>query len=222
MVEDNTFSHLIVVGASAGGIEALTRLVTTLPEDLPAPIVIAQHLDPERASHLEQILSRSSTLPVRTITDNTPLESTRNLSMKLRRPEVSQGLEAALSDLLSDVIPPSASFELSAEGDETPVPPEARTQVFLILREAIRNAVTHSECSRIKVRLQFLQEEILGSIEDDGRGFDSYALHPADHSGLKAMEERASLLGGTLGVSSNPGKGTVKVTVPLGARDGGF
>lgn len=63
MVEDNTFSHLIVVGASAGGIEALTRLVTTLPEDLPAPIVIAQHLDPERASHLEQILSRSSTLP---------------------------------------------------------------------------------------------------------------------------------------------------------------
>ena len=63
MAEDNTISHLVVIGASAGGIEALTRLVSTLPEDLSAPIVIAQHLDPERASHLEQILSRSSTLP---------------------------------------------------------------------------------------------------------------------------------------------------------------
>jgi two-component system, chemotaxis family, CheB/CheR fusion protein len=75
MAEDNTISHLVVIGASAGGIEALTRLVSTLPEDLPVPIVIAQHLDPERASHLEQILSRSSTLPVRTITDNAPLEA---------------------------------------------------------------------------------------------------------------------------------------------------
>ena len=75
MAEDNTFSHLVVIGASAGGIEALTKLVSTLPEDLPAPKVIAQHLDPERASHLEQILSRSSTLPVRTITDNAPLEA---------------------------------------------------------------------------------------------------------------------------------------------------
>ena len=68
MAEDNTFSHLVVIGASAGGIEALSRLVSTLPEDLSAPIVIAQQLDPERAGRLEQILSRSSTLPVRTIT----------------------------------------------------------------------------------------------------------------------------------------------------------
>ena len=36
--------------------------------------MIAQHLDPEHASHLEQILSRRSTLPVRTITDHAPLE----------------------------------------------------------------------------------------------------------------------------------------------------
>jgi chemotaxis response regulator CheB len=37
MAEDNTFSHLVVIGASAGGIEALSRLVSTLPEDLSAP-----------------------------------------------------------------------------------------------------------------------------------------------------------------------------------------
>jgi len=168
--------------------------------------------DPEKsAAKLE--LARKSTKEA--------LESTRNLSMELRRPEVSRGLESALYDLLRDVIPPGASFEVSAEGDEAPVPAEARTQVFLILREAIRNAVTHSDCSRIKVRLQVLPEEIVCSVEDDGQGFRAHALLPADHNGLKSMEERASLLGGTFGVSSTPGRGTtIQVTVPLGERDG--
>ena len=72
---DTSFSHLVVVGSSAGGIEALCKLVSTLPEDFSAPIVIAQHLDPNRISHLEEILSRRSTLPVRTVTDHEPLSA---------------------------------------------------------------------------------------------------------------------------------------------------
>jgi PAS domain S-box-containing protein len=170
--------------------------------------------DPERAKSKFELARK---------TTKEALESIRNLSIKLRRPEVSRGLEAALSDLLRDVVPPTANFDLSAEGDETLVPSEARAQVFLILREALRNAVAHSGCSRITVRLGILPEEIVGSVEDDGRGFRTRALQPADHNGLKSMQERASLLGGTLDVFSAPGRGTtVKVTIPLegGARDG--
>jgi PAS domain S-box-containing protein len=170
--------------------------------------------DPERAKSKFELARK---------TTKEALESIRNLSIKLRRPEVSRGLEAALSDLLRDVVPPTANFDLSAEGDETLVPSETRAQVFLILREALRNAVAHSGCSRITVRLGILPEEIVGSVEDDGRGFRAQALQPADHNGLKSMQERASLLGGTLDVSSAPGRGTtVKVTIPLegGARDG--
>jgi chemotaxis response regulator CheB len=37
---------LVVVGSSAGGIEALTTLVASLPAGFPAPIILAQHLDP--------------------------------------------------------------------------------------------------------------------------------------------------------------------------------
>src|SRR5262245_52516697 len=65
--------HLVVIGSSAGGIDALTTLVSTLPKDLPAPILVAQHLDPRRESHLGDILARHSTLPVRTVTDREPL-----------------------------------------------------------------------------------------------------------------------------------------------------
>src|SRR5215469_3544922 len=75
MAEARPFSHVVVIGSSAGGIDALSNLLMTIPADFGAPIVIAQHLDPTRPSHLRDILSRRSTLPVRTVTDHEPLEA---------------------------------------------------------------------------------------------------------------------------------------------------
>jgi two-component system, chemotaxis family, CheB/CheR fusion protein len=75
VTEADSLSHLVVVGSSAGGTEALSELLSTLPDDLPVPVVIAQHLDPERDSHLEEILSRSSPLPVKTVKDEDPLRA---------------------------------------------------------------------------------------------------------------------------------------------------
>jgi two-component system CheB/CheR fusion protein len=68
------FNELVVVGSSAGGIEALSILVSSLPKDFPAPIVLAQHLDPFRPSNLDQILERRSTLPIVVVQDSTQLE----------------------------------------------------------------------------------------------------------------------------------------------------
>ena len=75
MAEETAITQLVVAGASAGGIDALSTLVATLPREFPAPLVIAQHLDPGRPSHLAEILSRRSTLPVRVVTDQIPLEN---------------------------------------------------------------------------------------------------------------------------------------------------
>jgi PAS domain-containing protein len=72
---DNSFTHLVVVGSSAGGIGALSSLVSSLPEDFDAPIVVAQHLDPNRESHLQEILARKSTVPVKTVTEHEPLQA---------------------------------------------------------------------------------------------------------------------------------------------------
>ena len=54
----------IVVGASAGGVQALTKLVTGLPSDLPAAVVIVLHVAPDVPSYLPAILSRDARLPV--------------------------------------------------------------------------------------------------------------------------------------------------------------
>ena len=73
----NTNHDLVVVGSSAGGVGALTTLVSTLDKDFPAPIVLAQHLDPQRPSHLGTILERRSTLPIIVVNEDgpTPLEN---------------------------------------------------------------------------------------------------------------------------------------------------
>ncbi len=70
--EQQRLYDLVVIGASAGGIEALSRLVGALPESLSVPIVIAQHIDPKATSHLGQILARHGKLPVHTVRDDAP------------------------------------------------------------------------------------------------------------------------------------------------------
>ena len=65
-------NDLVVVGSSAGGVGALSILVSTLSKDFPAPIVLAQHLDPQRPSHLGAILDRRSALPIVVVSEDAP------------------------------------------------------------------------------------------------------------------------------------------------------
>ncbi|NYJ05325.1 chemotaxis protein CheB [Petropleomorpha daqingensis] len=55
--------RLVVVGASAGGLEALQQLVAGLPADLPAAVLVAVHLQPSSDSALPKVLARAGALP---------------------------------------------------------------------------------------------------------------------------------------------------------------
>jgi signal transduction histidine kinase len=83
------------------------------------------------------------------------------------------------------------------EGEESAVSPEAREQLFQILREAVRNALAHSGCERLALRLRITGEEAVGVVEDDGRGFDTGEARQEGTGGLDFMAERAALVGGT-------------------------
>ncbi len=65
--------RIVGVGASAGGLEALSLLLSNTPPDADYAIVIIQHLSEKPKSMLPEILSRKTTLPIREITGNTPL-----------------------------------------------------------------------------------------------------------------------------------------------------
>ena len=144
---------------------------------------------------------------------------TRDLSRALRSDEAAQGLEAALSELLSGLVPPGMARELSVEGDgEEEASAEVREQLFLVLREAVRNAVTHSGASKVSVEVRTDKERIVGVVEDDGRGFERRPPERAEAGGLAYMAERASLLGGSCSIESAPGEGTrVETSFPFHA-----
>jgi two-component system CheB/CheR fusion protein len=65
---------IIGIGASAGGLEALSQLFPNLPKDLGLTYVVVQHLSPTYRSMMAQLLSRETTMPVRDIEDGSKPE----------------------------------------------------------------------------------------------------------------------------------------------------
>jgi two-component system CheB/CheR fusion protein len=65
---------IVGVGASAGGLEAFTELLNHLPDDTGMAFVLVQHLDPKHDSHLTELLSKESRMPVSEVKGETPVE----------------------------------------------------------------------------------------------------------------------------------------------------
>lgn len=145
------------------------------------------------------------------------LALTRSLSRELREMSAEEGLEVALSDLLNTSVPQSIRSRVSVAGDETLIPPQVRDELFLIVREGIRNAVTHSGAGTMTVGVNVTESHVRAVVEDDGRGFEpGEREHRDGGTGLASMQERTSLLGGILNLASTPGEGTrIEVFVPL-------
>src|SRR4029453_17979208 len=66
---ERTTFPIVGIGASAGGLEAFSQLLRELPTDTGMAFVLIQHLDPRHESQLAEVLSRTTTMPVLTVTD---------------------------------------------------------------------------------------------------------------------------------------------------------
>jgi signal transduction histidine kinase len=155
-------------------------------------------------------------------TTHDALELTRSLSRELRSTSAEEGLEVALSELLSISVPQGIRSWVLVEGDESLIAPQVvRDELFLILREGVRNAVTHSVASTITVEVNITENEVKAAVEDNGRGFEpGEEATGTGGTGLASMEERTSLLGGNLNLASEPGKGTrIEIFFPLLPRN---
>ena len=74
---DGALTPIVAIGASAGGVAALTELVSALPADLAAAVFIVLHLPPHSRSELPAILQRVTRLPVAAASDGEPIVAGR-------------------------------------------------------------------------------------------------------------------------------------------------
>ncbi|MEU5264141.1 ATP-binding protein [Amycolatopsis sp. NPDC021455] len=142
----------------------------------------------------------------------------RALISDLRAWEPVGGLERALRSYLEDNKPGRMQYCLRVNGEEHNLSPEIHGEAFLIIREAIRNAVKHSGATRLLAQVNITPNELYSFVEDDGVGMDPCgSADGTRNAGLSSMRERASLLEGDVVITSQPGRGTrVELLIPLG------
>jgi len=148
---------------------------------------------------------------------NEVVRQVRNLSMSLRPGGLDElGLIPALESLF-DNLNSQAGLKVHFESqDIVQFSPEVRITIYRIVQESLTNIMRHGETKEAWVRLLRLDGQLFLSVKDRGQGFDIDSIRVNRSTGLLAMRERATLVGGECNIESIIGKGTsVNVSVPL-------
>ena len=106
------------------------------------------------------------------------------------------------------------------------LPPDRRSDLLFIAREALSNVARHAGATRTALILARDGRDLILCVEDNGRGFDPAKVPGPDafgrHQGLGNMRDRAVGMNGTFAVERPDGPGTriiVRVPVPAGSGD---
>jgi signal transduction histidine kinase len=129
----------------------------------------------------------------------------------------SDRLEHAISALWNEFAPSGGQqFRVLIYGRPAILKPEIREHLYLIVREALINALRHSGAPNIEAEVEYSPRRLRIIVRDDGRGINPRVLNWERGSqwGLLTMRERAERAGAELRVWSRPGCGTeVEVSV---------
>jgi signal transduction histidine kinase len=91
---------------------------------------------------------------------------------------------------------------------------EFRRNLILLYQEALNNIAKHSKATRVVITVKAREKMFDLTIEDDGVGFDPDTAKSGH--GLNTLKHRAEQMGGSLQISSSPGKGTrLHLTAPI-------
>jgi ligand-binding sensor domain-containing protein/signal transduction histidine kinase len=110
------------------------------------------------------------------------------------------------------------TFKTVVEGRVRHLHPLVLEETYCIGREALINALTHSEGFHVEVEITYDPRQFRLRVRDDGRGFDTAILEQGgrpDHWGLPGMRERAQRIGAQLELWSRSHTGTeVELRIP--------
>lgn len=142
----------------------------------------------------------------------------RDLVTQLRRADREGTLESAFTAFLESMEITPSKVRIQVNGSEEWAPQDVLDEVFLVVRECLRNSLAHAEAEHVLAAIDIAPYKLQALIEDDGCGFDVSAVAVAGKAnGIASATERVELLGGTILFTSTPDAvGTrVTITIPL-------
>lgn len=153
---------------------------------------------------------------------DTIIKNLRRLSQDLRPAAIDRlGLLPAIRWLAEE----SEKFSgiktrVNVIGKEHPLPEEGAVALYRIIQEALRNVWKHSNATRAGIIVEFHDKRIRFIVCDNGKGFNLpnkvADLTTLGKLGLAGMQERVQLMGGTMSLQAEPGKGTtITVEAPI-------
>jgi signal transduction histidine kinase len=115
---------------------------------------------------------------------------------------------------------PEIHFDLEIGGFKKRLPPETEIALYRVIQEGLTNVLKHARAENVKILLTYSHPRVILTMRDDGKGFEEKkVLSPSRMGkrgiGLLGIRERVSSLGGTIGILSGKGKGTLlRIEVP--------
>jgi signal transduction histidine kinase len=140
------------------------------------------------------------------------LDEGRSVLQGLRTRALSpETIEQALSEVLEDFSPAGVRYEICVTGKPKSLQPVIVEQMTLIAREALINALVHSEATRVEAEVEYSSRRLRLIVRDNGRGMDP----PVERTGVSDMRARAGRIGAQFRIWSRSGAGTeVEISVP--------
>ncbi|MFH8345220.1 sensor histidine kinase [Streptomyces sp. NPDC018045] len=147
----------------------------------------------------------------------------RELVSGLRSGGSGTGLRAQLEEYVATLGSGPADLEIDVRvnGGESWLPPQYQEEIFLVVRECLWNAVTHSGATTVSAEVNITPHVVTGLVEDNGKGFEpgTAASGVSGGSGIASMRQRIGSMNGVLAIRSREGLGTrIHLRVPNPAR----
>jgi len=206
--------------------EERKRIARELHDDIAQSILLLSR-------QIDILISKSdSRIPKSSITELERIENIANDAYKSLqryardlRPSIldQMGLIAALN-WLTEELGKELRIKTSVKSHKLPpLPSEVELAMFRIAQETLNNIRKHAEASSVDITVQITTNNLKMSITDNGKGFSTSRLTgdlaKEGKLGVLGMEERARLIGGSLQIKSEPGKGTTVIArAPIWTR----